>query len=155
MKNIIALIILIIFFSSCDDKPDKLKPAFSNYNIMFNKEGGDTLIYSLRDDWYFYEYLKINGVTVSLPHCDEVFFDSSYKNGKSGVCANELLTVKYDSLNNRLQPIIIEGSWFKVMKKTAKQVSITISSNLTGSSREIRLTPDYNGTPLVISQSGN
>jgi hypothetical protein len=155
MKNIIALIIMTIISCSCDDKSDKLKPAFSNYTIMFNKEGGDTLIYSLRDDWSFYEYLKIDGVTTSLPHCDEVFTDEGYKNGKPGECSNESLTVKYDSLSNRLEPIIIEGSWFKILKKTTKQVSIIISSNLTGNNREVRLTPDYSGTSLTISQSSN
>lgn len=155
MKNIIVLIIFTIFFGSCEDKSDKLKPAFSNYNISFNKEGGDTLIYSSRDDWFFYEYLKINGIVTSLPHCDDVFFDDSYKNGKSGVCSNELLTVRYDSINNRLEPTIIEGSWFRVVKNTSKQLSITISLNQTGSSREIRLTPDFDGTPLIISQSNN
>ena len=155
MKYIIALIIMTIISCSCDDKPDKLKPAFSSYNISFDKEGGDTLIYALTDDWSFWDFMSIDSATVAMPHCEDVFPNSEPPVTKPGTCSNETLTVQYDILQKYIEPVSIEGDWFEITKITLREVSIVVSPNLTGNSREVRLTPDYSGTSLTISQSSN
>lgn len=159
MKNIIILSILTIFFYSCDHfrppKVDKLYSAFSNYNITFNKEGGDTLIYALVDYWRFDSYIQIDTIAVRMPRCDDVFPNSEPPVQKAGTCTNDILTVKYDFLQKYIEPVLIEGHWFKITKKSLREVSIVVSPNLSGKIRKVILTPDRNGTRLVISQVSN
>jgi hypothetical protein len=147
----------ILFYSCNNEKVDRLSYAFSSYNISFDKKGADTIIYAIIDDWKIWTDMVIDGTTVAMPQCEEVF---SFSNSglpvyNPGICSSDILTVKYDFLQRHIEPVSIEGTWFKIIKNTLREINIVVHPNLTGKSREIRLSVDISGTSMVIYQSEN
>lgn len=150
--HILILMLIAVTLHSCDKKVDKFPYTFFKTDIQFNKEGGNTTIISQSDEWTFGNCLLLDNQTINFPRCEEVFPDTEPQIQRAGTCSNDILTVKYDFMRKYLEPVQVEGSWFKLIKKTLKEASIVVSPNLSGKSRNFRVTVDPNGTTIVVTQ---
>jgi hypothetical protein len=151
MKKMFLLLLSAVLFFSCDKGEGRhtfTQSAFSmsNYKISFDKDGGDTTIYANVDDWSFGRYIGTEDTLLVIPHCKEVFWNG-------GTCSDDFFTVEYDLRQKYVEPVLIEGNWFKIRKNTLRKVNISVLPNLTGQSRQIELYSDHNGTLMLISQS--
>jgi hypothetical protein len=154
MKNMFLLLLTAVLFCSCDKgeghRTFQYAFTYSSYDISFDKDGGDTTIYAIRDNWSFWAYIKIDDTLLAMPHCKEVFWDGG---SRPGTCSDDFFTVEYDLRQKYMEPVLVESNWFKVTKSTLKEVNISVFPNLTEQSRIIELYPDHTGVPLKISQS--
>jgi hypothetical protein len=152
MKNIISLFVLMLMLYSCGYDVEKFSQTFWQPNICFDKEGGDTTIVSQSANWRFDDSFKIDDTTLFLPRCEEVFPNSEPPVTKPGTCVNDDFTVKYDILREYLEPVQVEGSWFKLTKVTLLEANIAVSPNVSGKVRKFRVLVSKDGIEIVVTQ---
>ncbi|MDR0566364.1 MAG: hypothetical protein LBG47_04910 [Prevotellaceae bacterium] len=154
MKNMFFLTIVVAILHACGNKVDKLPPTFSTADIRIAVAGCDTTIISQSDEWTFGDCLLLDNQTTNYPQCEEVFSNSEPPAKTPGICSDKVLTVKYDFLSEKFEPVQITGSWFKLTKKSLQEANIVVSPNLSGKPRTLKITVDRGGTTIAVSQSG-
>ncbi|MFV0390922.1 MAG: hypothetical protein ACK5KP_03410 [Paludibacteraceae bacterium] len=151
-KNLLTVMLIAVSLQSCDEKRDRFPVTFSEPVLQFTKDGGDTTIISMSDEWGFGQSLSLDGVIVNYPRCEEVFLNTEPIKMAPGSCSNDILTVKYDYTTRDFEPVQIEGSWFKVTKKSSTDVDIVVTPNLSGKFRRLWIIVDSNGTLIDVTQ---
>ena len=154
MNKIGIFIVLIVICFSCKNKCCEIDPpVFQNgfCDVKFNKNGGNTVIQAIRDNWRFYDVLKIDSISITLPNCvDDTGHESRTQ---EGMCSDDNFIVEYKVLQKYIEPVMIEYSWFKIIKNTPEQISIIVPPNTSGRQHEVRFMCSTNGTDLIITQS--
>lgn len=147
------LMIVVAILYSCGDKVDKLPHTFSTIDIGIDVAGCDTTIISQSDEWTFGDCLILDNQTTNYLQCQEVFSNSEPPAKTPGICSNKVLTIKYDFLSEKFEPVQITGSWFKLTKKSLREANIVVSPNLSGKPRTLKITVDRGGTTIAVFQS--